>query len=105
MANFVFIYRGGKPGENKEEQDKIMAAWGAWFEKLGDTLVEGGNPFGAPQTVTADGVKDGADGAPATGYSVVQADDQAAAAEIAKGCPILADGGDNTVEVYEAYPM
>lgn len=105
MSNFVFIYRGGKPGENKEEQDKIMAAWGAWFEELGDALVDGGNPFGAPKTVTKGGVKDGADGQPASGYSVVKAADQDAAAELAKGCPVLADNPDSRVEVYEAFPM
>jgi hypothetical protein len=37
------------------------------------------------------------------GYSIVTADDLAAAAEPAKGCPVLAAGG--TVEVYEALDM
>lgn len=105
MSNFVFIYRGGKPGKNKEEQDKIMAAWGAWFGKLGDQLVDGGNPFGPPKSVTAKGVKDGADGTPASGYSIVKAADQNAAAEAAKGCPMLKDSPDGVVEVYEAFPM
>lgn len=102
MSNFVLIYRGGKAGEDKEAQDKIMAAWGKWFEELGDTLVEPGNPFGPPKTVTADGAKDGADGEPVTGYTVIKAEDHDAAAEIAGGCPVLNNG---TVEVYEAYKM
>jgi hypothetical protein len=105
MAKFVFVYHGGKPGTSKEEQDKIMAAWGQWFGELGDALVDGGNPFGAPQVVSADGVNDKTNGQPATGYSVVNAKDQAAAAELAKGCPILADSSDTQVEVYEAFPM
>lgn len=105
MSKFVFVYRGGKPGATKEEQDKVMAAWGKWFQELGDDLVDGGNPFGPPKAVTADGVKDGASGQPASGYSIVNAKDQAAAAELAKGCPMLADSPGSVVEVYEAFPM
>ncbi len=105
MSKFVFIYRGGKSGATKEEQDKVMAAWGQWFGSLGDALVDGGNPFGAPKSVTADGVKDSVDGQPASGYSIVNAADQAAAAELAKGCPMLADSPGSVVEVYEAFPM
>jgi hypothetical protein len=105
MAKFVYIYRGGQPGASKEEQDKIMEAWGRWFQELGDGLVDGGNPFGPPKGVTADGVKNGIDGQPASGYSVVNASDQAAAAEMAKGCPMLADNPGAQVEVYEAFPM
>ena len=105
MAKFVFVYRGGKPGQTKEEQDKIMAAWGKWFEDLSESLVDGGNPFGAPKTVTKSGVSDSADGQPVSGYSIVNAVNQAAAAEMAKGCPMLQDSPDSSVEVYEAFPM
>jgi hypothetical protein len=105
MAKFVFIYRGGKTGESKEEQDKIMAAWGKWFGELGEALVDGGNPFGAPKSVTSDGVSDSISGQPASGFSIVNAKDQAAAAEMAKGCPMLADSPGAVVEVYEAFPM
>lgn len=104
MGKFVFIYRGGKPGATKEEQDKVMAAWGKWFGDLGEALVDGGNPFGAPKKVTADGVGE-LSGQPASGYSIVNADNQDAAAELAKGCPMLADSPDGVVEVYEAFPM
>ncbi len=105
MAKFVFIYRGGKPGATQEEQDKIMAAWGKWFEELGEALVDGGNPFGPPKAVTASGVTDSVTGQPASGFSIVNANDHAAAAELAKGCPMLTDSPDAVVEVYEAFPM
>jgi hypothetical protein len=49
MAKFVFVYHGGASGSTPEEQDKIMAAWGKWFGQLGEALVDGGNPFGAPK--------------------------------------------------------
>jgi hypothetical protein len=105
MAQFVYIYRGGKPGATQDEQDKIMQAWGKWFEELGDALVDGGHPFGEPKSVTTLGVRDGGSGHPASGYSIVNAADQAAAAELAKNCPMLSDSADSTVEVYEAFPM
>jgi hypothetical protein len=105
MAKFVFIYHGGKPGASKEEQDKIMAAWGKWFGELGEALVDGGNPFGAPKVVSTKTVSDETSGQPASGFSIVNAKDQAAAVEMAKGCPMLADSPDSTVEVYEAFPM
>lgn len=104
MGKFVLIYRGGKPGATKEEQDKVMAAWGKWFEQLGEALVDGGNPFGPPKAVTAGGSGE-VEGKPASGYSVVNADDQDKAAEMAKGCPMLADSPGAVVEVYEAFPM
>lgn len=105
MGKFVFIYHGGKPGATKEEQDKIMAAWGKWFEDLGEALVDGGNPFGPPKTISSDGVSDKTKGQPASGFSVVNAKDHAAAAELAKNCPMLVDSPDSSVEVYEAFPM
>lgn len=105
MSKFVFIYHGGKPGATKEEQDEIMAAWGAWFGELGDSLVDGGNPFGPPKVVSSKAVSNEAKGQPASGYSIVNAKDHAAAAELAKGCPMLSDSPDSSVEVYEAFPM
>ena len=105
MAKFVYIYRGGKSGSTPEEQDQIMAAWGQWFQALGDALVDGGNPFGLPKSVTAEGVSGDVNGVPASGFSIVNAADQAAAAKLAQGCPMLADSPGAVVEVYEAFPM
>jgi hypothetical protein len=67
--------------------------------------LDGGNPFGAPKVVKSDGVGNDVDGSPATGYSIVNASDLAAAAVLAKGCPMLVDSPSSTVEVYEAFPM
>jgi hypothetical protein len=105
MAKFVYIYHGGKSGATPAEQDDIMAAWGQWFGSLGDALVDGGNPFGAPKAVTAGNVADSVEGVPASGYSIVNADSHDAAVELAKGCPMLADSPSSVVEVYEAFPM
>lgn len=105
MGKFVFIYHGGKSGETPQEQNDIMEAWGKWFGSLGEALVDGGNPFGAPKAVTASNVTDDTEGTPATGYSIVNAESHDAAVALAKGCPMLADSPDSVVEVYEAFPM
>jgi hypothetical protein len=104
MSKFVFAYRGGNGmAATPEAQEKVMAEWGAWFGSLGADLVDGGAPFGAAATVRPDGGATDGGSAALTGYSVVEAPDLAAAAALAKGCPLLADGG--TVDVYEALTM
>ena len=104
MAKYVFGYHGGGMAETPEAQEKVMAEWGAWFGTLGEAIVDGGNPFGPVRTVASDGsVTDGGGANPLTGYSVVTADSLDAAADMAKGCPVLASGG--SVEVCEAIDM
>ena len=104
MSKFVFAYRGGRGmATTPEGQEKVMAEWGAWFGSLGTDLVDGGSPFGAAATVQPDGGSTDGGSAALTGYSIVEAPDLAAAAALAKGCPLLGDGG--TVDVYQALPM
>ncbi|MEM7326902.1 MAG: YciI family protein [Actinomycetota bacterium] len=105
MTNYVFTYHGGAGmPETQEEQDKLMAAWGAWFEQMGDKVVDGGNPFTIHRTVAADGsVSDGGPAAELGGYSVITADSFDDAVTIAKGCPVLEGGGQ--VQVSETIEM
>lgn len=103
MANYVLVFKGGGIPETEEQQQQVMAAWGAWFGALGSAVVDGGNPFGGSMSVAADGtVSDGAVSA-LTGYAILAADSLAAATDMAKGCPILADGG--AIEVYETFDV
>jgi hypothetical protein len=103
MSKFVLLYSGGSMAETPEAQQEVMQAWIAWFGTLGDSLTDGGNPFGAASTVLADGSTSGGGSLSATGYSVLTADSLDAATATAKGCPVLASGG--TVDVYEAVEM
>ena len=104
MPKYVYAYHGGSMAETEEEMAELMAAWGAWFEALGEHLVDGGNPISVAKTVQTDGsVTDGGGSNPLSGYGIVNAADIDAAAEMAKGCPVLAAGG--TVEVAEAIDM
>jgi hypothetical protein len=103
MANFVLVYTGGSAGATDAEREKVMQAWGAWFGKLGDKMVDAGNPFSShAKNLSNGGVHDGAIGTPATGYSILKADSLNEAADLAKGCPVLQSGG--KITVYEITP-
>src|SRR5579859_4575401 len=99
MANYLLLYSGGSMPETQAEQAAVMQAWGAWFGKLGSDLVDGGNPFTpVAKTIASDGtVSEGP--ATASGYTIIKADSLDAAAEMAKGCPVLQGGA--KISVFE----
>ena len=104
MTNFVLVYTGGGMPEGEEQQAEVMAAWGAWYEAQGASIVDGGNPFSASKSVTSDGVNDGpASSPPATGYTIISADSLDAAVAKVKDHPHIKYGGQ--VSVYETFKM
>ena len=102
MANFLLTSHGGRMPETKEEQDRVMAAWTAWFGQLGDRLVDGGNPISQSKAISADGSVMDATSAP-TGYSIIKAESLDQAVGLAKGCPVLAGGA--ALVVSETFPV
>lgn len=104
MPDFIFAYHGGGRPETEEEGAKVMAAWQAWFEGMGAAVRQPGNPVGMSKTVSAGGVADNGGANPLSGYSVVSAASMDAACEMAKGCPMVADGS-GSVEVAEIIEM
>jgi hypothetical protein len=103
MPDYVFAYHGGGKPATKEEGDKAMAAWTAWFGKMGPAVVDGGKPVGKSYTMSKAGTAENGGANPISGYSVVRAKDITAALDLARGCPILDAGG--SVEVAEAMEM
>ena len=105
MTNYVFVYSGGNEDAPATEAEiaEVMAAWGAWFGSLGDAVQDGGNPFTISKNVGPDGVNDGPAGTRITGYSIVAANSIDEAVEMAKGCPVIQNGGH--VSVYETMRM
>ena len=85
MTTFLFSYR--MPKDYTPGRPEAAAAWTDWFEDVGGSLVDRGNPvfesnaLGNCGTDTALG-----------GYSLVSAEDLDAAVALAKGCPALAEG-------------
>ena len=104
MPEFIFAYHGGGMPETPEEGAKVMAAWGAWMEGLGDNLVNPGNPVGMSKTVSAKGVEDNGGSNPLSGFTIVKADDIDAACKMAAGCPMVVDGT-GTAEVAAVVEM
>jgi hypothetical protein len=104
MTNFVLLYTGGGMPESEEEQAAVMAAWGAWYEKMGAAIVDGGNPFGASKNVSDKGVGDGpVSSPPITGYTIISADSLVTAVEKVQDHPHLNYGGQ--VSVHETFKM
>jgi hypothetical protein len=102
LAKYLFVYHGGGKPESEEEGQQAMEAWGQWFGSMGSSVVDGGNPVGQSTTVNSDGsVADDGGPNPTTGYGVFAASSLEEAIEMAKGCPILADGG--SVELAEMF--
>ena len=104
MTNFVIIYSGGTVPQEEAEQQAVMAAWGAWYGKMGDAIVDGGNPFSMSKSITAAGVSDGpVSSPPATGYTVIKADSLDAAVALCSDHPHTNYGGQ--LSVYETFRM
>ncbi|MEM1301188.1 MAG: hypothetical protein AAGH17_01295 [Pseudomonadota bacterium] len=99
MPKFLFVYHGGKTPETPEEGQKAMQAWDAWYTGIGsDNVVDHGNPVGQSHTVSYSGQTADGGSNPASGYSIIVADDQAAACAIAAKNPMVVDGS-GSVEV------
>ncbi len=101
MPNYLLAYHGGGGmAQDEAARDKIMAQWGKWFQDLGPSLVDGGNPIMKTKTISSKGgVSDGGGQNPVSGYSVIKADSLDDAVQLAQGCPVLVGGG--TIEVAE----
>jgi hypothetical protein len=102
MTNYLLTYYGGGMPESQEEQAQVMQAWTAWLGRLGDALVDGGNPTSISRAIAPDGSVMDATSAP-SGYSIIKAADIDAAVAAAKGCPVLAGGA--AIVVSETIPV
>ena len=68
---------------------ETTAAWTAWFDSIGDQIVELGKPV-----IDRTGIGNcGAGSTELGGYTLISADDLDRALAIAKGCPHLTRGG------------
>ena len=104
MAKYLFVYHGGEEPKSDEEYKQVMDDWGNWLGSMGAAVIDGGNPVGKSSTVLPDGkVKPDGGANPASGYSLIEADDDDDAIAKAKRCPVLKSGG--SVEVAEAFDM
>jgi hypothetical protein len=104
MAKYIYLYRGATPDLTPEQGAERMAAFAAWMGKAGTALVDGGSPFGASASVRDDGTQAAA--GDLIGYTIVEADDLAAAKALTDGLPFLSDSdGKCAVEIFELLSM
>ncbi len=88
MPTFIFIYRNPTRYVPTAETSAEMKAW---FDGMGKQLVELGKPVLASDT--AGNLPPGTAELALNGYSIVQAENLAAALAIAKECPHLTRNG------------
>ena len=107
MAKFIYLYRGPATpmsDSTPEQGAERMAAFGAWIEKIGAALIDIGSPFGTSASVRDDGTEGTA--GDLIGYTIVEADDLAAAKALTDGLPFLSNSdGKFAVEIFELLPM
>jgi hypothetical protein len=106
MAKFLFVYRSAPAtmrNLSPEEMQQTMQKWSTWISEgmqkgwmldPGDALTEEGRVV-KPKVVTDGPFVESKE--VVGGFSIIQAETVAAAAELAKGCPGLLNGG--SVEV------
>jgi len=89
MPKYILAYHRFAKFENLEAGATAMKNW---LGDMGEKCVDWGNPVGLSKTVSADGIADNGGANPLSGYSIIEAGDDAEACEMAKACPILSDG-------------
>lgn len=101
MPHFLFAYHGGKQPETPEETDVEISRWRSWFDRIGASVVDPGNPVGMPKTASAEGVTDDGGANPLSGYTIIHTESIDQAIELAKACPIMGDGSIEVAEIHE----
>jgi hypothetical protein len=115
MAKFLFIYRSNNDSfgnMSPEEMQQQMQKWQTWmsegFQKgwlldAGDGLKKEGRVVRAKKVVSDGPFIEAKE--VVGGFSIVQADSIDAAAELAKGCPVLLRGGTVEIRPLQCYNM
>lgn len=104
MSHYLLAYHGGGMPQSEQERAEVNAAWGQWYQQLGSSVVDGGNPVGQTMTVSPDGsTMPGGGPNPISGYTIIQAKSMSDAVKLSRGCPVLASGG--SVEVGETFAV
>jgi hypothetical protein len=107
MTKFIYLYRGPATPMSAltpERGAERKAAFSAWLDKVGSALVDGGSPFGSSASVRDDGTRGTA--GDLIGYTIVEADDLAAAEALTDGLPFLSGSDGNcAVEIFELLSM
>ena len=112
---FLAIYLGSTSGtkmkawlalpeaERKAREQQGMAAWHGWVEKHKDVIVEMGGPLGKTRRIDGSGIAEVSNAL--TGFTVVRAASQEAAAKLFENHPHFAIFPGEAVEVMPVMPI
>lgn len=100
MKNYVLTYHSTQTAPPEPE---ALDTWNAWFETLGDKVVDSGNPITSAKMVLKDG-KASEEKDDLIGYSIVKAESLEEVVEMAKSNPLAHSPG-GAVRVYETGKM
>ena len=113
MSKYIFLFRGGRMQEmSSDERQASMMKWKVWMDGLAaKKQLIGGEPLDGDGKVVKGRAKSVTDGPFAEGkeivggYLIVEAGSLDAATELSKGCPILVEDANGTVEVRTVMEM
>jgi len=107
MKKFILLYNGPAtpPEQMAPEQVKsVMAKWREWMEKIGDAMVDMGQPMANGEAIVDDGSAGKA--TQLSGYTIIQAENMEEAKKLVDGHPFLSDKtGKFSVEIHELLPI
>ena len=110
MKKFVVIYHAPQDAmaqtanQSPEDQAKGMEQWMNWANKVGDKLVDLGQPLMNGQALTPGG-NSHSSSANVAGYSILQAESLDEAKRLLLDHPHLGWSTDCSIEVHEAMPL
>jgi hypothetical protein len=103
MAVLLGSLRDDAPQPDEATVARGMAAWGAWMAKHAGAVEDGGGPLGKTKRIGPGGISDVRNDL--SGYLVVKAESQEAAAEMFIGHPHFTIFPGTGVEVMEVMPI
>jgi hypothetical protein len=113
MKKFIAIYLGTSAGREKwqalseaernQRQQAGFEAWMAWGTKHQAAIVEHGGPLGKTKRIAANGITDVTNAM--SGWTIVQAESHAAAAQLFENHPHFMIFPGDAVEIMECLPI
>jgi hypothetical protein len=90
-------------GKRKQLEGEGIKKWGDWMKTHSSAIVQGGGPLGKTKKISAQGISDIKNNL--SGYVVVKAESQEAAAKMFENHPHFAHFPGDSVEVMEVLPI
>ncbi len=113
MKNFLAIYLGTpaalagwnamSESERQQRQAEGVKAWHEWVERHMDSIVDVGSPLGRTKSASCNGIADVRNNM--TGYTVVRAESQEAAAKLFENHPHFTIFPGEAIEIMECLPI